>query len=151
MIARYQLIGLYTLVRRELVRMFRIASQVFLPPVITSTLYFVIFGTLMGTRIGLIEGVPYPLFIAPGLIMMAVVSNAYGNVSSSLFSMRFQKSIDELLVSPMHPAFILLGYTLGGILRGVLVAIMVYLIAWFFVGFNIHNVFLCLMVVLLSK
>lgn len=91
MAIKQQFIGLYTLVRRELVRMFRIASQVFLPPVITTMLYFLIFGSLIGARIGTIQGVNYTLFIAPGLIMMSVIINSYGNVSTSLFNVRFQK------------------------------------------------------------
>lgn len=132
MAIKQQLIAVYTLVRRELIRMFRIASQVFLPPVISTTLYFLIFGQLIGPRIGAINGVNYTLFIAPGLIMMAVVVNSYGNVSSSLFSSRFQKNIEEMLISPMHYSLLLLGYVLGGVLRGVIVALLVYLIASFF-------------------
>ena len=89
-----QLIALYTLVRRELVRMFRIASQVFLPPIITPLLYFLIFGTVIGNKIGDVQGMSYSLFIAPGLVMMGVITNAYANVSNSLFSMRFQRSIE---------------------------------------------------------
>lgn len=131
MAIKQQVIALYTLVRRELVRMFRIASQVFLPPVITTTLYFLIFGSLIGPRIGSIQGVSYPMFIAPGLIMMSVIVNSYGNVSSSLYSVRFQKSIEEMLVSPMHNGLLLLGYVLGGVFRGLIVAALVYLIACF--------------------
>ncbi|MCL9683258.1 ABC transporter permease [Legionella maioricensis] len=144
-----QLIALYTLVRRELVRMFRIASQVFLPPVITTTLYFLIFGSLIGPRIGTIEGVSYPMFIAPGLIMMSVIVNSYGNVSTSLFSVRFQKSIEEMLISPMHNGLLLLGYVLGGVLRGVIVAILVFLIASFFLTLELKHLPMTLLVVLL--
>lgn len=110
----FQQIALYTLVRRELVRMFRIFSQVFLPPVITTLLYFLIFGSVIGDRIGLVQGISYPTFIAPGLIMMAVITNSYANVSTSLFSTRFQKNIEEMLASPIHYSLILLGFTLGG-------------------------------------
>ncbi len=131
-----QLIGLYTLVRRELIRMFRIATQVFLPPVISTLLYFLIFGAIMGQRIGTVEGVSYSLFIAPGLIMMAVITNSYANVSTSLFSVRFQRSIEEMLISPMHYSLILLGYTLGGVLRGLIVAILVFLVAIFFLDID---------------
>lgn len=136
MIINIQLISLYTLVRRELIRMFRIASQVFLPPVITTLLYFLIFGAVMGQRIGSIEQVSYTLFIAPGLVMIAVITNSYANVSTSLFSVRFQKSIEELLISPLHYSLILLGYTLGGILRGVIVAILVFIVAYFFLDID---------------
>ena len=144
-----QLVSLYTLVRREVVRMFRIASQVFLPPVITTTLYFLIFGNLIGPRIGEIQGVSYPMFIAPGLIMMSVIVNSYGNVSSSLYSVRFQKSIEEMLISPMHDGFLLLGYVLGGMVRGLIVAILVYLIASFFLTIQLSHLPMTLLVVLL--
>jgi ABC-2 type transport system permease protein len=149
MAIKQQLIALYTLVRRELVRMFRIASQVFLPPVITTTLYFLIFGSLIGPRIGTIQGVSYPMFIAPGLIMMSVIVNSYGNVSTSLFSVRFQKSIEEMLISPMHNGFLLLGYVLGGVLRGLIVAILVFLIASFFLTLELKHLPMTLLVVLL--
>ncbi|WP_058533079.1 ABC transporter permease [Legionella saoudiensis] len=149
MAIKKQLVSLYTLVRREVVRMFRIASQVFLPPVITTTLYFLIFGSLIGARIGEIEGVSYPMFIAPGLIMMSVIVNSYGNVSSSMYSVRFQKSIEEMLISPMHDGFLLLGYVLGGMVRGLIVAILVYLIASFFLTIQLSHLPMTLLVVLL--
>ena len=130
---KQQAIALYTILRRELVRMLRIASQVFIPPVITTGLYFLIFGSLIGKRIGAIEGTAYTLFIAPGLIMMSVITNSYGNVSTSLFSLRFQKSIEEILVSPIRSGLFLLGYVLGGVMRGFIVASLVFLIASFFI------------------
>lgn len=148
MLIKIQVIALYTLVRRELVRMFRIASQVFLPPVITTTLYFLIFGQLIGPRIGSINGVSYPMFIAPGLIMMSVIVNSYGNVSSSLFSTRFQKNIEEMLVSPMHYSLILLGYILGGVIRGVIVAFLVFLVSSFFLKITFDHLPMTLLVVL---
>lgn len=146
---KHQLIALYTLVRREFMRMFRIASQVFLPPVITTTLYFLIFGSLIGPRIGSIQGVSYPMFIAPGLIMMSVIVNSYGNVSSSLFSVRFQKSIEEMLISPMNNGLLLLGYVLGGILRGLIVAILVFIVASFFLSVHFSDLPMTLLVVVL--
>jgi ABC-2 type transport system permease protein len=147
--SRQQLIALYTLVRREMVRMFRIASQVFLPPVITTTLYFLIFGTLIGKRIGSIDGVNYLTFIAPGLIMMSVITNAYSNVSSSLFSVRFQKNIEEMLISPMHNGLILLGFVLGGVIRGVIVAVLVFIVSAFFASIELNHLPLTLLVVVL--
>ncbi len=144
-----QLIAVYTLTHRELVRMFRISSQVFLPPVITTLLYFLIFGSVIGNRIGSIEGISYAEFIAPGLIMMAVITNAYSNVSTSLFSVRFQRSIEEMLVSPMHYSLLLLGYTLGGVLRGVIVAILVYITASFFIDLELANIPMTLLIVIL--
>jgi ABC-2 type transport system permease protein len=149
MAIKQQCVALYTLVRRELVRMFRIASQVFLPPVITTTLYFLIFGSLIGPRIGQIEGVSYPTFIAPGLIMMSVIVNSYGNVSTSLFSVRFQKSIEEMLISPMRNSVLLLGYVLGGVFRGLIVALLVYLIASIFLTIDLRHLPMTLIVVLL--
>lgn len=149
MIINRQLIALYTMVNRELVRMFRIASQVFLPPVITTALYFLIFGTLIGNRIGPINHISYSLFIAPGLIMMSVITNAYGNVSTSLFSTRFQKNIEEMLVSPINNWVLLLGYIIGGMLRGFIVAVLVFLIACFFVPIKLYSLALTLLIVLL--
>lgn len=149
MAIKRQAIALYTLVRRELVRMFRIASQVFLPPVITTALYFLIFGSLIGERIGSIQGVAYPLFIAPGLIMMSVITNSYGNVSTSLFSVRFQKSIEELLISPMHDSILLLGYVMGGVIRGLMVAFLVFLVSCFFLKITFAHFSLSIVVILL--
>lgn len=139
MIDKKQLIALYTIVRREMVRMLRISTQTFLPPVITTTLYFLIFGTVIGHRIGLVAGNEYALFIAPGLMAMGSITNAYSNVSGSLFSMRFQRSIEEMLVSPMHWSVLLLGYVLGGIIRGLLVALLIASVAAFFLSFDIFK------------
>lgn len=149
MMNKQQGIALYTLVRREIVRMFRIVSQVFLPPVISTGLYFLIFGSLIGSRIGNINGIPYPLFIAPGLIMMSVLTNAYGNVSTSLFSLRFQKSIEEMLISPMSNGILLLGFVIGGIIRGLGVALLVFLVSIFFVEITWSHLPMTLLVVLL--
>lgn len=137
---KLQYIGCYTIIRRELVRMFRIATQAFLPTVVTTLLYFLIFGTVVGNRIGSIQGVSYQEFIAPGLIVMSVITNSYANVASSLFSLRFQKSIEEVLISPLHPSVLLFGYVLGGILRGVIVAILVYGVAAFFVPLHYQHI-----------
>ncbi len=146
---KQQCIAFYTLVRRELVRMFRIASQVFLPPVISTSLYFLIFGNLIGDRIGTINGVNYSQFIAPGLIMMSLITNAYGNVSTSLFSVRFQKSIEEILISPINNGLLLLGYVFGGVLRGSIVALLVFLVACFFMPVHLEHVTLAMFVVVL--
>lgn len=141
-------ISFYTIIRREVIRMFRISSQVFLPPVITTTLYFLIFGTLIGTRIGFIHGVSYPLFIAPGLILMTVITNAYGNVSTSLFSARFQKNVEEMLVSPMPNYLILLGYVSGGVIRGVIVGVLVFAISCLFVAIDFHNLLFTIIILI---
>lgn len=149
MAIKAQMIGLYTITNRELVRMIRISSQVFLPPVITTLLYFLIFGSVIGQRMGLVQGVSYMMFIAPGLIMMTVITNAYANVCTSLFNVRFQKSIEELLISPLHYSFILIGFVLGGILRGVIVATLVLLIAAIFLRFNVARLPMTFLVILL--
>lgn len=132
-----QLIALYTLVRRELVRMLRISSQTFLPPVITTTLYFLIFGSIIGDRIGPISGFNYITFIAPGLITMGIIVNSYSNVATAIFTLRFQRSIEEILVSPIHWSTMLLGFTLGGIIRGLIVAMLITSVAVFFVPLDI--------------
>ncbi|MDX2346494.1 MAG: ABC transporter permease [Legionella sp.] len=134
-----QLIALYTIVRREMVRMLRVSSQTFLPPVITTTLYFLIFGAVIGDRIGPVSGYTYTSFIAPGLIAMGIITNSYSNVSTSLFSMRFQRSIEEVLVSPMHWSIMLLGYMLGGVVRGLVVALLITCTAAFFVHLDIFK------------
>jgi ABC-2 type transport system permease protein len=144
-----QSIALYTLVRREILRMFRIYTQVFLPAIITTSLYFLIFGHLIGDRIGHISQIPYIVFIAPGLIMMTVINNSYGNVSSSLFSARFQKNIEELLVSPMSTWSILLGYVCGGIIRGLIVAGLVLGVSAFFIPIHIAHPWLFILLILL--
>lgn len=144
---KQQWIMFYTIFRRELIRMFRIASQVFLPPVITTALYFMIFGSIIGQRIGDIQTIPYAEFIAPGLIMMSIITNAYGNVSTSLFSVRFQRSVEEMLVSPMSNGLLLLGYIAGGIVRGFIVALLVYLVALFFTPVSFHHFILTLVII----
>ena len=115
---RDQFIALQTIVRREVNRFLRIWMQTLLPPVITQTLYFVVFGRFIGDRIGPVQGVSYMAFIVPGLVMMAVINSAYSNVVSSFFSAKFQRSIEELLVSPVADWVILSGYVAGGVLRG---------------------------------
>jgi ABC-2 type transport system permease protein len=142
-------IAFYTLARREFVRMMRISTQVFLPPVITTTLYFLIFGTLIGKRIGDINGIDYPTFIAPGLIMMSVINNAYGNVSSSFYSVRFQKNIEEILVSPMSYGLIMGGFILGGMIRGTIVGLLVFAVSCFFVHYDLQHPILTILILIM--
>lgn len=129
---RQQATGLATLCRKEYERVVRIWGQTILPPVINMALYFVIFGNLIGRRIGQMDGVDYPQFIAPGLIMMAVITNAYGNVVSSFFSAKINRHLEELLVAPLSNVTIVLGHMAGGVIRGVLVGIAVTAVALFF-------------------
>lgn len=113
--------------------------QTLVPPVITMTLYFVIFGNLIGSRIGEMHGFTYMQFIVPGLIMMAVITNAYANVASSFFSAKFQRNIEELLVAPVPTHVVIAGYVGGGVARGLCVGILVTAISLFFVPFRVHS------------
>jgi ABC-2 type transport system permease protein len=129
---RQQAIGLATLSRKEYHRVVRIWGQTILPPVINMALYFVIFGNLIGRRIGQMDGVDYKQYIAPGLIMMAVITNAYGNVVSSFFSAKINRHLEELLVAPLSNVIIVLGHMAGGVIRGVLVGLAVTVVALLF-------------------
>ncbi len=139
MSAAEQWIAFLTILRKEIKRFTRIWIQTLLPPAITMILYFVIFGKLIGSRIGDMGGFSYIEFVAPGLIMMAVITNAYANVSSSFFSAKFQRSIEELLVSPTPNYIILLGYVMGGVARGVAVGMIVTIMSLFFTNLHIHH------------
>src|SRR3989338_4451294 len=140
-----QYIAFKTLVKREVVRVFRIWSQTLLPPIITSFLYFIIFGHVIGSRIGDIDGMSYMEFILPGLVFMPMVMAAYTNSSSSFFGAKLGRSIEELLVSPMSNVTIILGYVTGAVLRGVLIAILVSTVGWFFTRTPIHSYFIVLL------
>jgi ABC-2 type transport system permease protein len=126
-------IALKTIVRKETTRILRIWSQTLLPPLITQTLYFIIFGQFIGSQVRAINGVSYMAFIVPGLVMMAVINSSYANVVSSFFGAKFQRSIEEVLVSPAPDWVIIAGYVLGGVVRGVVVGILVFLVSLFFV------------------
>ena len=131
-VARKNLVALGTIVRREIMRILRIWGQTLMPPAITMTLYFLIFGGLIGSRVGQMDGIRYMDFIVPGLVMMSVIQNSYGNISSSFFGAKFGRHIEELLVSPMPNWVILLGYVGGAVLRGVMVGAIVLCIAMLF-------------------
>ncbi|HWV15940.1 MAG TPA: ABC transporter permease [Cellvibrio sp.] len=146
-----QWIAFLTILRKEIKRFTRIWIQTLLPPVITMALYFVIFGTLIGQRIGEMGGFSYIQFVAPGLIMMAVLTNAYANVVSSFFSAKFQRSIEEVLVSPTPNYVILLGYTMGGVARGLAVGVLVTVVALLFTRLHIHSWPVTLAIVLLTS
>ena len=140
-----------TIVRKELIRVLRIWLQTLLPPAITMTLYFLIFGKLIGSQIGNIENFTYMQFIVPGLIMMSVITNSYNNVVSSFFMAKFQKNIEELLVSPVSSYTIVSGYVIGGTFRGILVGIIVTLVSLFFTTLQIHNLFIICAVIFLTS
>src|SRR5512139_1009846 len=132
-------VGFRTIVIREFSRIVRIWGQTLVPPAITAALYFVIFGSLIGRRIGDMGGVSYMQYIAPGLIMMSVITNSYGNVVSSFFGAKFGRHIEELLVSPLPNWLIVLGYIAGGVVRGLLVGLVVTLIALFFTHLHVED------------
>jgi len=129
---RTQSIALRTILLKETLRFLRIWIQTILPPAITTALYFIIFGQLIGAQLGPVEGLSYTQYIAPGLIMMAVITNSYSNVVSSFFSSKFQRHIEEMLVSPLPNTIIVLGFVGGGVARGLAVGIVVTAISLFF-------------------
>lgn len=149
MIIKLQARSLYTLIKHETERMFRIYSQVFFPPIITTLLYFFIFGAVMGDRIGSIQDVSYIKFIAPGLIMISVITNSYANVVSSLYTARFQRSIEEILISPLFNSLLLFGFVFGGIIRGLIISVLVFIISSFFVKLSFASLPMILLAVLL--
>ena len=143
-------IAFVTIVRKEVRRFMRIWVQTLIPPAITMTLYFLIFGNLIGSRIGEMGGFSYMAFVVPGLIMMSVINNAYSNVASSFYSAKLNKSIEEMLVSPTPNYVILLGFVFGGALRGLLVGAIVTTLSLFFTDLPIHSLGVTILVILLS-
>lgn len=140
-----------TIVTREIRRFMRIWPQTLLPPAVTMTLYFVIFGNLIGSRIGVMGGFDYMSFIVPGLIMMSVITSSYANVVSSFFSMKFQRSIEELLVSPVPNWIILAGYVTGGMSRGLGIGLIVTLLSLGFTQLSIHHLPMVILTVFLTS
>jgi len=149
--AQINLVGFKTIVAREFGRIIRIWAQTIVPPAITALLYFIIFGSLVGRRIGDMGGYSYIQYIAPGLIMMSVITNSYGNVVSSFFGAKFGKHIEELLVSPLPNWLIVLGYVAGGVVRGLVVGSVVTVITLLFTRMHISNLPIVISAVLLSS
>jgi ABC-2 type transport system permease protein len=149
--AREQYRAFMTILRKEVRRYLRIWTQTLLPSAITMSLYFVIFGSLIGSRIGDMGGFTYMQFVVPGLIMMAIVTNSYANVVSSFFGSKFNHSVEELLVSPTPNYVILMGYVVGGVTRGLLVAVVVTLVSLFFTRMAIHSYAVVIVVVLMTS
>src|SRR5690348_8081070 len=135
-------VGFKTIVIREYGRIIRIWGQTIVPPAVTATLYFVIFGSLIGRRVGSMGGYDYMQYIAPGLIMMSVITNSYANVVSSFFGAKFGKHIEELMVSPLPNSYIVMGYVAGGVLRGLLVGLLVTVVALFFTKLQVVHPFI---------
>jgi ABC-2 type transport system permease protein len=145
------LIAVKTIIRKEMIRVLRIWVQTIVPPAITMTLYFIIFGNLIGRRIGTMDGYDYMQYIAPGLIMMSVITNSYANVVSSFFGAKYSGYIEEMIVSPMSNASIIIGHVAGGVLRGILVGALVTIVALLFTRLEVIHPFIMISVVLLSS
>ena len=148
---REQYVAYQTIVIKEVKRFARIWVQTVLPPAITTSLYFVIFGNLIGPRIGEMGGFRYMDFIVPGLIMMSVITNSYSNVVSSFYSAKFQRNIEEMLVSPVPNYIILIGYVSGGVARGLAVGLVVTLVSLLFSDLTVYSLGVLVSVVLLSS
>ncbi len=145
------LVAFNTIVIKEVSRFTRIWVQTILPPAISMALYFLIFGNLIGPRIGTMAGFSYVEYIAPGLIMMSIINNSYANVVSSFFGAKFQRHIEEMLVAPIPDIVILCGYIAGGLARGAAVGVVVVLVAMFFTHLSIHHAGVVVAVVLLTS
>ena len=145
--AQQKWVSFYTMIRKDVVRMFRIWVQTFLPSAITSSLYFLVFGTVLGSRIGDMQGVDYMTFVVPGLVMLAIVTTSYANTSFTFFASKFfAKNIEEILVSPTPPWLMIAGFVGGGVVRGVITGALVLLVSLFFTGLSlsIHNLLIIL-------
>lgn len=151
MTPRAKLIAFQTILTKEVLRFARIWIQTVLPPVVTTALYFIIFGNLIGPRIGPMEGFDYMEFIIPGLIMMAVITNAYANVVSSFYGSKFQRHIEEMLISPVPNYIILIGFVGGGVARGLTVGVAVTIVSLVFHPLNIHSPWVMFSMILLTS
>ena len=145
-----KIIALKAIIAKEILRFSRIWIQTLLPPVITTALYFIVFGNLIGPRIGEMDGFDYMEFIIPGLIMMAVITNSYGNVVSSFYGSKFQRHIEEMLISPVPNYIILIGYVAGGVARGLTVGVAVTIVSLIFHPLNIHSLWVMFSMIILT-
>ena len=146
-----QMIALRTIVRKEIHRFLRIWIQTIIPPAITIVLYFVVFGHLIGPRIGKMDGFNYMQYIVPGLIMMSIITNSYGNVVSSFFGHKFQRCIEELMVSPTPEYIVIIGFIIGGVARGILVGIIVSFLSLFFTELDLYDPWITFSIVILTS
>lgn len=145
-------ISFYTILRKDMIRILRIWPQTFLPSVVTSALYFLIFGSFLGSKIGEVHGVSYILFVVPGLVLLAVVTNSYANVANVMFMSKFfARNIDEILVSPTPPWVLIAGFVTTGVVRGVSVGLFVLLISLFFTHLVVYNAFVVVAFLVLTS
>ncbi len=145
------LIAFKSIARKEMIRIFRIWVQTLVPPVITISLYFIIFGSFIGSQLGDMNGFSYMAYISPGLIMMSIITNSYSNTVSSFFSAKFQRNIEELLVSPTPSWVVILGYVSGGMTRGLSVGLLVSCVSLFFIRHPLYNVFYAVLFAFLTS
>ena len=144
-------IAYMTVMRKELVRIFRIWAQTILPPVVTTSLYFIVFGTFIGSQLAPIQGLSYIQFIVPGLIMMSIITSSYMNTVSNFYFAKFMRNIDEMLVSPMPDWLVIAGFVSGGVMRGLIVGFFVLLVSLFFSHLAIFNIFILVAAVLMTS
>lgn len=140
MTPRQTWIAYSTMLRKDMIRIIRIWSQTLLPPVVTTSLYFIVFGSFIGSQIGKIQGFSYMEFIVPGLIMMSVITSSYMQTASTFFFAKFIKNIEEILVSPMPDWVVIAGFVSGGVMRGLLVGVLVLAVSLFFTALNITHI-----------
>ena len=145
------LTALKSIAYREVKRVFRIWKQTILPSVVTSTLYFLIFWTFIGSQIKEVSGVPYIDFLVPGFIMMSLITASYANVSSSFFGAKFQKSIEEILTAPIPGYIVIFGYVLGGIVRWLIISVIIYIVSLFFTHVPISDIFITSLFILFTS
>lgn len=150
MTPRQQWVSLVTIVRKEVVRFMRIWTQTLIPPVITQTLYFIVFGSFIGSQISDINGISYMQFIVPGLVMMAIITSSYMNTVSSFYIMKFARNIEELMVSPTPNWVVITGFVTGGTIRGLLTGAIVFVVSLFFTRPDIHNIIFILVFAVLT-
>jgi ABC-2 type transport system permease protein len=151
MSARANFIAFKAIMVKEILRFARIWIQTILPPMISTALYFLIFGRLIGSQIGDVDGFKYMEYIVPGLILMAVITNSYGNVVASFYSAKFQRNVEEMLVAPVPNYLIMIGFVGGGVARGLAVGFSVTLVALFFTAIPLHNLWVAISVLLLTS
>jgi len=144
-------IAYMTVMRKELVRIFRIWAQTILPPVVTTSLYFIVFGTFIGSQLAPIHGLSYIQFIVPGLIMMSIITSSYMNTVSNFYFAKFMRNIDEMLVSPMPGWLVIAGFVSGGVMRGLIVGFFVLLVSLFFSHLAIYNLAILIAAVLMTS
>ena len=150
-IAAVNIVAFKTIVSKEIRRFMRIWVQTIVPPAVSALLYMMIFGTLIGERVGEMDGHSYIDFIVPGIIMMAIITNSYSNSVSSFFGAKFQNYLEELLIAPVHNAVILAGFVVGGVCRGLAVGSLVAVVSLFFTRFSIENPLITLTIVILTS